>query len=584
LLAFLAALLLAGVQAGAQDLTNGLASRWVSDDYTNGASWIDQVKGTAAAVDGSPTPLAVANVFGSHAGVMRNTGATGNGGFLIPAANPPTGLTNYTIAVVFQAASAGPTDGSYFNDQSIFGYDIGGGGQPDWGVSWGGSGGRAEQAVVAGIGRLNGDSGIQSGGPLALNTTHAAVFQINGSTGTETLFVDGVQAGQNTGLTILAATNKNGNGSIPLLSTKNSTIGAAFIGSLAEVRVYTNATVSGTALSSYLTNLYAGLQPIILTANPVLVPPGFTVNVQVTIPASASQTGPFTVTLTSDNTGVVASTNVALATGVTSANLLLLVKAAGTARLSASGTGVASSAPLTLTGAILPIILSASTTVASPVGTVSVQVTIPAYASQTGPFTVILTSDNPGVVSSTNVVLATLVTSTNLLLLVKAVGTAQITASGADVTASAPLAITGYPAELPVAWFKANAISGVTNGGAVASWPDYSGNGYSATQGAPSQQPTYVTNAMNGLPVLRFNTTNSTCLAFARPVQDDFTIICVFQSTQGLNSGSFYYQGAGLVNGEVGGVVNDFGSCLFANGSICVGTGNPDVAVTSGGG
>ena len=30
------------------------------------------------------------------------------------------------------------------------------------------------------------------------------------------------------------------------------------------------------------------------------------------------------------------------------------------------------------------------------------------------------------------------------------------------------------------------------------------------------------------------------------------------------------------------GVANDFGTCLFANGSLCAGTGNPDAAVTSG--
>ena len=112
-------------------------------------------------------------------------------------------------------------------------------------------------------------------------------------------------------------------------------------------------------------------------------------------------------------------------------------------------------------------------------------------------------------------------------------------------------------------------------------WPDASGHGYNATQSTANLQPTYVTNAMNGKPVVRFNAANSTYLAFTRPVQDDFTIVCVFQSTQGLGSGNLYYQGAGLVNGEVAGVVNDFGTCLFANGTICAGTGNPDVAVNS---
>ena len=135
-----------------------------------------------------------------------------------------------------------------------------------------------------------------------------------------------------------------------------------------------------------------------------------------------------------------------------------------------------------------------------------------------------------------------------------------------------------------VAWFKADAITGVANGAGVSLWSDSSGNGDSAIQPLSANQPTYVTGAMNGLPVVRFNAANGSYLWFYRPVQDNFTIICVFQSTQGLGSGNLYYQGAGLVNGEVTGAVNDFGACLFANGAVCAGTGNPDVAANSGSG
>jgi hypothetical protein len=494
LFALLSTILLVGVPARGQDSTNGLVSRWVGDDYTSGNSWTDRIKGAVAIVDGMPTPVALAEVFGSHQGVMRSAGATGNGGFLIPSTNPPTGFTNYTIAVVFQATAAGPTGGSYYSDQIMFGYDIGGAGQPDWGVSWGGSGGLDGEAVVAGIGRLNGDSGIQSGGPLTLNTTHAAVFQINGTSGTETLFVDGVQVGQNTGITILAPTNENGNGMIPLLSTENTTIGTAFVGPLAEVRVYTNASISGTALSSYLQNFYVKNPTITLTSvGSSIAPVGETVTLQVSVPPSTTLTNSFTVTLTSDTPSVVASTNVALAEGTTSVNLSLPVLAAGTA---------------------------------------------------------------------------------------------NITGSGANILSSAPFAVTGYPAGslFPIAWFRADKITGLTNGEAMATWSDYSGNGFNATQSTPGRDPTYVTNVMNHLPVVRFNTANSTYLSFPRPISNDFTIICVFQSTQGLGSGTLYYQGAGLVNAEVAGVINDFGTCLFANGSIAAGTGDPDVAVDSGAG
>jgi hypothetical protein len=130
-------------------------------------------------------------------------------------------------------------------------------------------------------------------------------------------------------------------------------------------------------------------------------------------------------------------------------------------------------------------------------------------------------------------------------------------------------------------WFAADAIAGLANGAAVSNWTDISGNSDNATQSTVSQQPVYVTNALNSLPVIRFNAGYSNVLAFPRPVQDDFTIFCVFRSTQGFGSGTLYYQGAGLVNGEVAGVTTDFGTCLFNNGQICAGTGEPDVAVNS---
>ncbi len=44
--------------------------------------------------------------------------------------------------------------------------------------------------------------------------------------------------------------------------------------------------------------------------------------------------------------------------------------------------------------------------------------------------------------------------------------------------------------------------------GALASWPDQSGNGHSIAQGVTSAQPTVVLNALNGLPVVRFDGTS----------------------------------------------------------------------------
>lgn len=49
---------------------------------------------------------------------------------------------------------------------------------------------------------------------------------------------------------------------------------------------------------------------------------------------------------------------------------------------------------------------------------------------------------------------------------------------------------------------KADAISGVANNGLLAAWSDESGNNFNATQVVDGQKPTYLTNVLNGLPVV----------------------------------------------------------------------------------
>jgi hypothetical protein len=170
--------------------------------------------------------------------------------------------------------------------------------------------------------------------------------------------------------------------------------------------------------------------------------------------------------------------------------------------------------------------------------------------------------------------------STTYYYVVSAVNISGESSNSAQVSVTTAAPPVPPPPQLTT-WFKADAITGLVSGASVSVWPDASGNGDDATQSSNSNRPTFITSAINGLPVVRFNSANQNYLSFPRPVEGDFTIVCLFQSTQGLNSGTLYWQGAGLVNGEVAGVVNDFGTCLFANGTICAGTGNPDVAVTS---
>lgn len=194
-----------------------------------------------------------------------------------------------------------------------------------------------------------------------------------------------------------------------------------------------------------------------------------------------------------------------------------------------------------------------------------------------GPYTSVST---PSLNAATD---STVSNSTTYYYVISAVNDSGESANSAEISVTTITPPTPPAAELKT-WFKADGLSGLANGATVSDWPDASGNGDDATQSTSSQRPTFLSNAIGGLPAVHFNSANQTYLSFARPVSGDFTMVCLFRSSQGLNSGTLFYQGAGLVNGEMPGQVNDFGTCLFANGSVCAGTGNPDVAVNSGSG
>ena len=130
-------------------------------------------------------------------------------------------------------------------------------------------------------------------------------------------------------------------------------------------------------------------------------------------------------------------------------------------------------------------------------------------------------------------------------------------------------------------WFKTDSITNLSDGADVSLWTDSSGNGNHAIQPLTARRPTFSANAINGKPAIHFDASDESYLWLRRPVQDDFTIMMVYQSTQGVGTGTDFYQGAGLLGGEVGGVVNDFGLSLNANGRVLAGTGNPDTTISS---
>ena len=55
-------------------------------------------------------------------------------------------------------------------------------------------------------------------------------------------------------------------------------------------------------------------------------------------------------------------------------------------------------------------------------------------------------------------------------------------------------------------WLKADAgTSTTTNNAPISSWNDQSGNGINVSQATASLQPTYLTNALNGMPAIQFD-------------------------------------------------------------------------------
>ena len=110
--------------------------------------------------------------------------------------------------------------------------------------------------------------------------------------------------------------------------------------------------------------------------------------------------------------------------------------------------------------------------------------------------------------------------------------------------------------------------------GSGTTWTDLSTNRNTVTL---VNSPTY--NSANGS--FTFNGTNQYA-NLTRPVQDDFTLSCWFQTNSTLGVAGSWWQGMGLVDGEVAGGANDFGLTIGAGKLLFgIGGGSADQTLVS---
>lgn len=107
------------------------------------------------------------------------------------------------------------------------------------------------------------------------------------------------------------------------------------------------------------------------------------------------------------------------------------------------------------------------------------------------------------------------------------------------VIAPGSVSLPAVPVSGMLAWYAADQITALSNGGTVATWDDLSGNGYTMTTQAGT--PVWDTNQQNGLPAVFFTSAymKATIPSLAQPL----TVLAVLKAT----GGSRYFGSSGNV-------------------------------------
>jgi hypothetical protein len=101
-----------------------------------------------------------------------------------------------------------------------------------------------------------------------------------------------------------------------------------------------------------------------------------------------------------------------------------------------------------------------------------------------------------------------------------------------------------------VLWLDAG--KGITATSGVSKWEDQSGSGNNAVQATASYQPTYITNELNGYPVVRFNGESEQYLVHSSILIDDYTAFYVLKLNESEGKSLYYYHAGAVNSGDLG--------------------------------
>jgi Concanavalin A-like lectin/glucanases superfamily len=123
--------------------------------------------------------------------------------------------------------------------------------------------------------------------------------------------------------------------------------------------------------------------------------------------------------------------------------------------------------------------------------------------------------------------------------------------------------------------------------GSIARYPldnsatDVSGNGFNGTLTATTNDADRFAAANTATAFVSGTGSGSFPVALVTALSNDFTIGYWFKTTQIAPTAAQWYSGISLVDAEVCGVTNDYGTALIDGGKVAMGIGNPDITIKS---